>query len=390
MSPPNSYSPSVSPSVSVTELLKTRFLTYLDSCLRLNGTDEPKAWNGTSWENSGGVFDVNHVPSGSKYAIEFKDRVMVAGRSDFPDRLDISSIASSTSRTVSWTVGNTFINFEQEDGGGGITGLGKVPGYVLIFKKRTLKRYDLATAYPEDMINQGAPSQEAIVTAQGMCFFVNENGAWATEGGRPKKISTYTVDNIIKSCSDQNLLNVSSGTDEEHISFSFPSVTMGGETYTNVVLKYNILQNTWDIRKYATFISVFTKYVDNNGSVFTVFGDDDGNVQKLDVGTTDNGTAITYAMETQDWDFGLRIFNKEINRIGVLTENISKGTLMWRNSHNPEDWKVVANITEEIQDIQSIKLRGQFFNFKLIETTTTGPAKLLGFEFPDAAIKVLG
>ena len=444
-----------------TKDLKTRFLTYLDSCLRLNGTDAAKYWSGAAWIStksgvctfthgtekvndvahglsngelikfsttgalpaelsvdtayyvinkaddnfeisltSGGsavsftddgsattkwelwdTFDLTNIPSGVKYMLEFRDRVYVAGSTADPDRVDISGIADSDTRTISWTDDNSFIVFEQEDGGGGITGLAKVPGYILVFKKRTLKRYDGASAYPEDMVNQGAPSQESIVTAKGICFWVNENGAWASTGGDPKKISTFSVDSVIKSCSAANLLNVASGTDEEHIFWSFASVTINGETHTNVVLKYNIFQNTWDIRKYPTAQRCYTKYVSGD-DVYLVFGDDDGNVQKLDTGNTDNGTAISYSMETQDWDFGLRMFQKGISRFAVITENVSKGTLMWRNTHNEEDWQAVGTINNEIEEFSGMELKGNFFKFKITETVTTGPAKILGFEFP--------
>ena len=235
------------------------------------------------------------------------------------------------------------------------------------------------------MVNQGIPSQEAGVVAQGMLFFGNENGAWATTGGQPKKISTYTVDKIIKSCSD--FANLSLGTDEEHVFFSLPSCTINGETSTNVVLKYNIFQNTWDVRQYPTFQTVFAKYVDSAEEVFTVFGDNDGNVQKLDVGNTDNGTSITYSLETQDWIFGQKMSQKGIAKLGVLTENVSKGSLMWRNTHRVEDWKPLGTIQNEIETFNT-DLRGNFFNFKLTESTDSGPAKILGFEFPDSSVKV--
>lgn len=371
-----------------TKDLKTRFLTYLDSCLRLNGTDQPKAWTGAAWIDTAGAFDLDNLPQTAKYAVEFRDRVYVSGVSTTPDRVDYSGIANPTTRAVSWTVDNGFIVFEQEDGGGGITGLSKVPGYLLIFKRRTFKRYDGSSAYPEDMTNEGAPSQESIVVAKGICFWVNENGVWASEGGKPQKISSFSVDSVVKSCSAANFLNVASGTDEEHIFFSFPSVTIKGITHTNVVLKYNISQNTWDIRSYPTMQRVYAKYVDSSNNVFTVFGDDDGNVQKLDVGTTDNTVGITYSLENQDWDFGLRMFKKRINRMAVITDNVSKGTLMWRNTNNEEDWKVVGNITEPVQEFDGIDLRGNFFDFKLTETVTTGRAKILGFEFPDGGITI--
>lgn len=321
-----------------------------------------------------------NMPQASKYAIEFKDRIYVAGKSDYPDQVDISGIADPSTRAVSWTTGNRYIVFEQEDGGGGITGLWKVPGYVIVGKKRTIKRYDGSSAYPEDMVNQGIPSQECGVTAQGMLFFVNENGAWATEGGKPKKISTYTVDNIIKSCS--NWMWVAAGTDEEHIFFSFPSVTISGETYTNVVLKYNIFQNTWDVRKYPTHHTCYAKYVDSDDKSFTVLGDNDGTVRKLDTGMSDDGTGITWALETHDIDFGMRGNVKKISDFSILTENISKGTILWRNTHTNSDWKKLGKIDKEVVNIQK-NISGNYFNFKMTETVSTGQAKIIGLEFPE-------
>jgi len=370
-----------------TKDLKTRFLTYLDSCLRLNGTDGAKAYNGSSWVTTGGAFDLGNLPTGSKYAIEFKDRVYVAGSTTNPDRVDISGIANSVTRAVSWTSGNKFIVLEQEDGGGGITGLAKVPGYVLVFKKRTMKRWDGSSAYPEDMVNQGAPSQEAIVTAKGMCGWVNENGAWMSTGGEPKKISSYTVDEIIKSCSATNLLNVASGTDEDHMYWSFASVTISGETYTNVVLKYNILTNTWDIRKYAMLPRCFCKYVDSTGAVFTIFGDDDGRVQKLNTGTTDNGSAIEYSLETQDLEFGTRLYAKEIKKIGVFVKNIPNANFMYRTKDGAEDWDIIGKISGDVNEFKT-KIVGNYFNFKITGLTTTGKARVLGLEFPEGSITI--
>ena len=451
-----------------TKDLKTRFLTYLDACLRLNGTDAPKWWNGISWKTtktgatftvdagtdtitsaahgllngdiitvsaattiptglaastnyyvrdkgdntfklsatSGGAaiditdtgtgtltwynwdpFNVANFPSGAKFALEFKDRIHVGGFDNNPDRVDISGIANSNTRTVSWTVDNKFILLEQEDGGGGLTGIAKVPGYVLYFKKRTMKRYDGSSAYPEDMINHGVISQECIVVADTICFFANNKGAWATEGGKPKKISTFNVDKVIKSLSAANWATVASGTDEEHVYWSFSSVTMNKETFANVVLKYNINQNTWDIRQYPTMHRVYTKYIDSSGEEFLTTGDDDGNVLKLNIGTTDNGTPITFSVETQDWTFGFPLFIKSISQIGFVTEGISKGRVMWRETGNPEDWKPLCTIDKEEVLLGNIDIRATRYNFKITDTTDSGSAIVKGIHFPQG-IKV--
>lgn len=451
-----------------TKDLKTQFLTYLNATLRLNGTDAPKYFNGTSWLSSptganftaavsdtitdashglidgdiviftttdtlpaglatdtnyyvinkttntfevsttyGGTavditdtgtgthtwaywdpFDILNIPTGSKYALEFKDKIYIAGSSVNPDRIDISSIVNSVTKTVSWTVDNKFIISEQEDNGGGIRGLAKVPGYILFYKKRTMKRYDGTSAFPEDMINQGAPSQEAIVVTKGMSFSINENGAWVSTGGDPKKISTFSVDSIIKSVSAADLLNAAAGSDGEHVYFSLPSATISNETYTNTVLKYNVLQNSWDVRQYPTTHRAYATFIDSNDEVFTVFGDSDGNVLKLDVGTTDNTTPITYSLETQDYSFGYKLFTKSISQIGFITENISKGTVQWKEgSEGPEDWKGVGTINGPIKLFDKINIRTGTCNIKITETVSTGSATIKSIEFPEG-IKV--
>jgi hypothetical protein len=335
------------------------------------------------------AFDLSNFPTGARAAIEFKDRVYAYLFADSPDKVVKSGIANSTTRAISWTVDNGFVIFEQEDGGGGITAGAKVPGYLLFWKKRTMKRFDGSSAYPEDMVNQGCPSQELVVVAAQTAFWINENGAWASQGGVPKKISSYTVDSIIKSCSYANLLLGAAGTDEEHIWWSLPSVTMNGETYTNVVLKYNILQNTFDVRQYPTLHKVYTKYVDSDGEVFTVFGDDDGSVLKIDTGNTDNGTPINWAMETQDITFGFRVFDKSVSQIAVVTENVSKASFMWRKTSSAKDWKPVGNgnIDKEVKMFNSLDLRAIRYNFKLSDTANSGQSIIKALEFPEG-IKV--
>lgn len=250
-----------------------------------------------------------------------------------------------------------------------------------------MKRYDGVSTFPDDLVNQGAPTQESIVTAQGKAFWVNENGAWVSEGGAPKKISSFTVDNIIKSCSDTDLLKVGAGTDEEHVLFSFPSVTMDGEVYANIALKYNIIQNTWDIRQYPSQHPFYTSYVDTNKTNYLVAGDNDGSVFIIDKGTTDNGTPISYSLETHDLYFGFRLFLKDISRVGFITSGTSKAEVMWRNSNNADDWKQLGTITSDEHLFQNLSLKGSRYNFKITETTDSGRVTIKSIEFPEG-IKV--
>ncbi len=117
---------------------KMRFVTFLDSVLMINGADAEASYDGSTVITTGGAFDLANIPGSNtcELCIEWLDRVYVAGDSTEPDRLYYSSTPSAGA--VSWTSGNGYVDIEPEDGGGSITGIGKVPGYLLIFKERAL------------------------------------------------------------------------------------------------------------------------------------------------------------------------------------------------------------------------------------------------------------
>jgi len=151
---------------SQTANVKHRMITFLDSVLAINGTDAETSYDGATVISTGGVFDLANIPSANKVDVveEFLDRVYVAGDTAQPDRLYFSSTPSSGS--VSFTTGNGNVDIEAEDGGGGITALSKVPGYLLVFKERSLKRFNQTNAFPESMVDIGAPEASSLVTPE--------------------------------------------------------------------------------------------------------------------------------------------------------------------------------------------------------------------------------
>jgi len=277
---------------------------------------------------------------------------------------------------------------EQEDGGGGITALAKCPGYILIFKRRSLKRWDGSSTYPDDMVRQGTPSQECICYSRGMVAFLNENGIWATVGGMPKLLSDKRVDDFISAITD--FTKVHSGATERNIYFAIGDVTVDEITYNNVLLKYNIDYQTWDIRSYAAEIRAISNYVDANGKACLIGGDNDGNIFQLDSGTTDMGTPIFWTVETHNFEFGSRAYRKRVGERIIHTEGINEGTIFSRvNSKSEKSWNPVGNITGDISRIRGTKDEGNWFNYKIAGSSEKGDAKFLGLEFPDKSIEVL-
>jgi hypothetical protein len=371
---------------------KTRFLTYLDSCLRVNGTDAAKAWNGTTWVTTGGAFDLANIPSGASLAIEWKDRVYLSGFSSDPDAVKYSGIADPNTRAVSWTSGNGTLYFEQEDGGGGIVALAKVPGYLLTFKRRTFHRYDGSSTYPDSLMRQGTISQETVCTTRGMCIFFNEKGVWATTGGLPKRISKPVKD-FIEAIPAANLSEVYMHADEEHVYVCIGDVTVGDNDYSNVVLKFNLDDSAWDVRSYSHPLYFMTEYIGSNNERLIMFGDDDGNVLQLDSGYTDykatGGQPITLEFEPQDLDFGYRGKKKSVSRMVFYTEGMSKAKSLYRlDSHNASEWKPLGKIDEEIKELIDKTMTFNYLNLTVVDTCGTGRHKVYSFEFLSDEIKL--
>lgn len=376
--------------------LKTRFCTYLDSCVRVNGTDAVKSWNGSAWVSSGGTFDEADMPIG-KVVIEWKDRIYTAGVSTAPDILYYSTVADPDARTVSWTIsaddpdsaGN--IPIEQEDGGGGITALEKVPGYLLIFKERSMKRWDGSSTYPDDLINVGAPSQEAVCRGRGMVFVINQYGIYVTNGGYPERISK-PVQDFIDAIPAANLSSLCSFCDEVYAYFFIGDVTVDGNDYTNIMLRYSIDSRTFDIYSYPQHdFQVFAWYLSSNQKVI-LGGDSNGQAIQINTGYSDYASTvkpINWTLETHDLDFGDRSKMKEVTGFVVYSENISNGQVMYRSdSKNEYDWKSIRNITNPVEEIDSYKAKGHWFNYKMTGTTDSGRAKILGYAFPEKTVTV--
>ena len=300
-----------------TQGLKTYWLNYAGDTVRLNGTDAP-----------GGVFDLANMPTAYKYPKEFLDRVYLWGNSSAPYTLAYSGIL--TAGTVSWTSGNGTVQIEPEDGGGEGTGLGKVPGYILIFKRRSMKRWNYSSAFPESLVNIGAYSQESIVEGGGLCAFYSDSnedakGFYVTNGGRPQCISKDNNRPITKWVNAIGATaNVAGYATDRVFGWSVGDLTVDGESFTNVVLRYNRILNQWSVRSYPTELKVFALYVASKVGQIIV-GDDDGNVWEYDkTGKYQDGsTDILYRLRTQHDTFSYNQIKSMTDRVIVRGKNLA-------------------------------------------------------------------
>lgn len=375
-----------------TDGLKTRFCTFLDSIVRVNGTDACKSFNGATWDTAGGAFDEANMPVGS-VVLEWKDRIYTAGVSTDPNVLYYSSIADPDARTISWTEGNGQVEVEQEDGGGAITALEKVPGYLLVFKERSLKRWDGNSTYPEDLIGTGAAAQEAVCRGRGTVIFANQEGVWITNGNYPEMISE-PIQDLWDAIPAASISSIAAYCDERYAYIYAGDITLGDNSYSNILFRFNLKKylssgvESWDIYSYYNEFTCFAWYISSSAKVI-IAGDKDGQAIQLNTGNTDYPSVpITYSLETQDIEFGTRGNLKEISALNVFTENITLGQMLYRkNSNRDVDWQSIQPISSPIQEIEH-KLKGNWFNFKITGISDSGQVKILGFEFPSESINI--
>lgn len=362
-----------------TASLKTRFLTYLGSTLRLNGTDAPKAYNGTSWITTGGDFDLANMPTGYKVAIEFLDRVYLLVHGTNIDRIQYSGVA--TAGAVSWTVDAGTVNLEPEEGAGGLVGAGKVPGYILFFKRRSMKRWNYVSANPESMVGIGTPSHESIINTAGICGFFSDSdpdaiGFYITDGSYPTPISHLRAKNIKKwvdAIPSSYYQNIAGWGTETHMYWSIGDVTVDGVSYNNVMLRWSIKTGEWAIRKYPNEFRVFTKYV-LNGVASIVGGTTAGNVIQIDKpGTYSDYVSTTVTARPIDWEILTQDENWDFNQIKTVSERF---IVMGNNIEQAEGYvlskskkgtKLVAQGSWQNENVGEIRLKnsveGSAFQF---------------------------
>jgi hypothetical protein len=312
----------------LTASTKVRFLTYGGETLAINGADAERAWNEASWITTGGVFDLGDFPTSNKasIAIEFLDRIYVNDSAN-PSRVHYSGLFSGTS--VSWN--GDYVDIESEDAGGRITAFSKVPGYVLFFKERSLHRWNFSSAFPESLVQIGTPSQESVVMSGGLVFFYSNSsddarGFYVTNGGRPQCISqdtTRTIKRFVDAIASANEADICATATDRTVMWSVGNLTVDGETYSNVVFKYNRILNQWSIRTYPTRHMVYANYL-VSGVNARVAGDNDGTVYRIDVPGiyADNGTKINWKLRTQNDTLGTNRLKTIMGDVYVRGEHL--------------------------------------------------------------------
>jgi len=290
---------------------KIRFESFLDRVFAFNGTDTPVSWAGTGgWGNT----DLVSAPI-CKYGRVYQDRFYFANASGNQSRVYFSSVP--TSGVITWATSTDYLDVNPEDGQV-ITGLDENSGRLLIFKNDSMFRWNGYSTEADPIIDIGTPSQESVKTIHNITYFFNRYGVYAYDGGMPYLISRKVQD-WIDAIDQSTLDDVIAEVDNDHYYCAVGDVTVDSVSYSNVVLVYHIPLKAWTIWTLVDTPKAMACYY-SSGARLVSFGDDNGEVFRLNNGNDDDGTAINVNIETKQYDLETPEEYKKWTEAYLLTE----------------------------------------------------------------------
>ncbi len=350
-----------------TKDLKTRFTTFANRVIRVNGTDNMKTWNGTAWSTSGNPINEDDMASyDTKFVEVYKSRVYTAGNSSNPDRLFFSSVIDS-SGNITWTPGTDFVDLNPSDGEN-ITALKRYSRELLIFKPNYIYRFTTAGTDPDPLIRIGTRSQESVIEGKKGIYYHNDKGVFLYNGSYPVETSR-PISDFINAIPSSSYENVVAWRDDNHIMFSVGDITVGGVSFTNIVLRYTETSDVWTIYSYGTQITAAGDY-DNGTTLSRVVGDDAGYVLTYDSGTTDNGSAINYDLET-NWYYTESLAETKIIQTLLATAEKAKSAIFKYQVDNETEWFPIGSLTKYLNYFRNIDAKFHRIRFKLMGSSTT-------------------
>ena len=308
---------------TVTTGCKTRFADFLNNTFMVNGTDATAMWDGavgTSFVTTGSA---SGAPTG-KFIETFVGRIWISGNPTHPDRIYWSTRPTlATNQTVSWIISDTddsqWGDISPNDGES-ITAMKKYKNTLVVFKQnRIYKISNISTVDQDPAYVVGTYSQESVVETKEGLFFHHSSGFYQFNVyGILQEISIPILD-IVRAIPASAYTSVAGWIDPldaDHINWSIGTVTYGGVTYQNMVVRYRLSTQVWTHRSYPVQFICSGRYTDGT-TFFNVVGGTNGKTYQYNLGTTDDGTPISCSL-IHRWENidGLISTRKIVDRIG--------------------------------------------------------------------------
>lgn len=280
--------------------MRLAFIPPLNVMFAVNGVDSPKVFHSDSAidivSNANYYADSPTLALIPKYVVPFGERVYFLNCKVNGVWKNSRAYRSSLIDTIplTWTT-DAWINFDDE-----IMGAGKV-GDNLLVGCRSSVWYLTLQDQKFQISSNGCVSNEGICSYSKYGFWPSRDGMYASVGGDEKKIS-IPIQKYWDAIPEASLPNICADTLGHYLYVFIGTITVEGQTMTNVVFKYNILQNNWNKMSLKDTPRTFHKFVTASGQKLFM-GDTDGKVYQMFTGGSQNGSNIVSYIET-DWVYG--------------------------------------------------------------------------------------
>lgn len=327
-----------------------------------------------------GTTNVSGAPN-AKYVERYRDRIYLANCEESsthePYRVYFSSVPASGS--ISWDTSTDFFDVDYSEE---ITGLQSNWDKLVIFTEFSAYFYNQSSLYKE--FDVGCSNNRTIRNISDMMLWANQDGVFASTGGKPKNISGRIKD-FVRYANPKNFF---AETVNEEYHLYVGDVTVNGISYSNTTIIYDTNTKTWRVAEYNDNFNIFAQFT-NNGNSRIYMGTDGGDVMDLSQYTdanpvfADDGASIHSFFRTKYYDFGDPSVEKDFNKVLTYARRAQGANLRARvvNANNSAvtDFKKLGELQGFVNEYTVEFNAGHFIQFELSEMSDTDYWSLYGF-----------
>lgn len=373
------------------------FTTVQDVAIIEDGlnTTPPYVYTGTGNATSLQASDAD-VPNATM--VEFHNRILwVAGRSDARSRIDLSNLDAYTT----WTATDNIL--VETDDNQVITGLKSALDCLYVFKTESIHRIcgrDRDNLRLEQMVRGiGAASNAAIEVINNKFVFLTSQGDIAIyDGGiNVQFISEKIKGTLTSSVVDFGRFQYASAATLDDSEFYLSLSTAGSGTH-NLILMYDVDWQAWT--KFSGLnANTLAVYEEGTQERAIIFGDYSGFANQYPSGTSDAGSSIEaywqsghlkFDTPTQKTFREMQLFVRQEGTYSITFEHrvdfattgtsnsisLSGTGALWDTAvYDTDSW---ADLITNIVRIRNMDVTGDFFQWRIEDTSTNNPFLLRG------------
>lgn len=350
--------------------LRVRYASLLDLVFRVGGNSGPASWDGDVL-NAFGSNQLTNAPSDGTLVMAYKSKLLIGNTAD---RVFQSSVPDINGN-ITWD-STDYIDVNPNDGDN-LTAFAKTGTTALFLKHNYIYRWNGTSTDPEPVIDVGTVSQEVVATINGTVYFFSPKGIFQTDGGMPLEISRPIRDVIAAIPAANYPLMCASG-DNDRYTLHCGNVTVGGRSYTNLVLEYDVNLKVWGMTEMANKFTAAVLVMASDYSQSVVGGTSLGKIENFDSSTTDDGTPIKFERTVRTF-LSSPAETKVVNDLALYLTG-SPGSVF---SAKTQDGRVYV-FGGTVSPVTNVKGKSLQFNgyadFTLSGVTSQASAEWSGFE----------